>query len=385
MRSVRAGVSAVVFAAALVFTTTAATAATHKVNPGESIQDAIDAAAAGDTVLVFPGDYTEAHANSAAIRITKPLKLIAKSKLKKVPAVKVRILPGAGQNHGILVEPANPGDPRVEKVMIKGFTIEGFPKNGIWLRETTNFKIIGNESIENLENGIFPTLSAKGLVKKNVSYGSEDAALWVEASEDVRVIKNELYNSPTGLEVTVSKNILVKKNIVHDNTVGIGLYHPNAASLDPLGADDGYWRIEKNHVYNNNAANTAPPGSYSAALPSGVGILLLGVDNVRIKNNLIEGNEFLGIGVLDWCVATALAGPGGSFTCEMSPPIVESAPDNNEVIGNNFINNATNAPAEFAFFKSDILALVDEGVNNCYIDNMVTAGTFPANLSGCYP
>ena len=63
-------------------------------------------------------------------------------------------------------------------------------------------------------------------MKKNVSYGSEDAALWVEASENVRVIGNDISGSPTGLEVTVSKNIQIKKNDVHDNTVGMGLYHP---------------------------------------------------------------------------------------------------------------------------------------------------------------
>ena len=67
---------------------------------------------------------------------------------------------------------------------------------GIWLRHVDDFRIERNESIENLENGIFPTLSANGLVKKNVSYGSEDAALWVEASENVRVIGNEHLRQP---------------------------------------------------------------------------------------------------------------------------------------------------------------------------------------------
>ena len=205
---------------AVVWTPTAATAATITVNPGDSIQAAVDAASPGDTIKVMPGDYTETHGNSSAVRITKPLKLRAKSKL---PDVKVRILPGAGHNNGILVEPANPGDPDVDGIQIKGFTIEGFPKNGIWLRHVTHYKIERNESINNLENGIWPTLSANGQVKKNVSYGSEDSALWVEASENVRVLSNDLHHSPTGLEITVSKNILAKKNDVHDNAVGIGL------------------------------------------------------------------------------------------------------------------------------------------------------------------
>jgi hypothetical protein len=44
------------------------------------------------------GDYT--------VRITRPLTLAANGK--------VRILPNPGQTDGILVEPANPGDPGID-------------------------------------------------------------------------------------------------------------------------------------------------------------------------------------------------------------------------------------------------------------------------------
>ena len=92
----------------------------------------------------------------AAIRITRSLTLVADSNSDNP----VRILPGPGQRHGIVVEPENEGDPWVDGVQISGFTIEGFSNHGIWTRYLTNFVIENNVTANNLENGIFPTLSA---------------------------------------------------------------------------------------------------------------------------------------------------------------------------------------------------------------------------------
>jgi hypothetical protein len=358
----------------------AAPAATHTVTPGESIQAAINAAAAGDTVKVMPGDYVEtlpAGTAAAAIRITKSIKLVAKS--KPAQNLRVRILPGPGQNHGILVEPANPGDPDVEKVMIKGFTVEGFPKNGIWLRHVNNFKILKNESINNLENGIWPTLSAKGSVKKNVAYGSEDAALWVEASEDVRVIKNEIHSSPTGLEITISKNVKVLKNHIYNNTIGIGLYHPSAAGMpSPYPLEEvGNWTVSGNYVHDNNLANNAPPGSMSAELPPGGGILVLGVDGVTITKNTVENNGFFGVGVVDYCIAVDSTG----FDCDLNPVEIESAPNNVLVSGNTFSGNGLMPPGgDFDILAADMALLAPAipihsplgGTQICFEDNTFT-------------
>ena len=110
-----------------------------------------------------------------------------------------------------------------------GFTVEGFPRNGIQTRWVEGFEFIQNESANNLNNGIYPTLSANGLVQNNVSYGSLDTAMWVAGSENVRVIGNEVYDSVIGFEITVSNNVWVTQNKIHNNTLGIGLFHPDGA------------------------------------------------------------------------------------------------------------------------------------------------------------
>lgn len=356
----RASFGALVLAAATLGVPAAALAAKRVVNPGESIQAAVDAASPGDTILVMPGDYTETHGGDAAVRVTKSLKLIAKSK----PGALVRLLPGAGNQNGIVVEPENPGvDPDVEDVQVRGFTVEGFPKTGIWLRYVDGYKVEKNTSANNLENGIWPMLSANGLVQKNVAYGSQDAALWVEASDNVRVIKNELSDSPTGLEVTISSNVKMLKNDVHDNTVGVGLYHPSGASLPavPPYTQYGDWELVKNRIYSNNAPNSAPPGSMSAALPSGVGVLVLGVDRVTVKKNEVENNDSVGIAMIDWCVGV---------DCGANPPVVtDTSPDGNSFIGNTVLGNGSSPSASYPLPGADTMLL--GGTDNCAKGNKI--------------
>jgi parallel beta-helix repeat protein len=347
------------------------------VKPGESIQAAIDAASPGDTITVMPGDYRETQTGSAAVWVKKPLKLIAKSNR---PNAKVRILPNPGQRDGILVAPENEGDPDIDGVEINGFTVEGFSNNGIWLRHVKNFNIENNESINNLENGIWPTLSANGLVKKNVAYGSQDSSLWVEGSQNVRVVENDFHHSPTGLEITVSKEITVEKNDVHDNTVGIGLYHPAGAGLPPLQplSENGYWHIIDNHVHNNNEPNSAT-GGQAAQLPYGGGILVLGVDHVDIQRNRIENNVFFGIGMIDYCLAV----DGTDFDCRRNPPDVrDTSPEYNQFISNTVINNATAPPpGPFQGSAADMLGI--GGKNNCASGNIVGTMAFLPELPPC--
>jgi parallel beta-helix repeat protein len=361
--------AALVLGLAVVSTPMAATAKSITVRPGESIQAAVDKAAPGDTVKVLSGDYVEPNVAVAAVRITKPLKLMASGQ--------VRIRSEGDQENGILVE-GTAGNV-IDGVEIVGFTVEGFHGNGIWLAYVKNFNIENNISINNEENGIWPTLSANGQVKKNVAYGSKDSALWVEASENVRVLNNDLHHSPTGLEVTISKNITIENNEVHHNTVGIGLYHPAAAGLpSPYPSDQlGTWRLINNYVHDNNEPNTGEGGEV-ALIPPGLGMLILGVDRVDVQQNRIEDNAYVGVGMIDWCVAVDCAQYG-------PPPGYENtAVDTVRVTGNKFAGNHTipleslppELPAEI-FKPSDILYIGADlfggkpGTKNCVSDNKV--------------
>jgi hypothetical protein len=369
----------VLLATAVFASATAADAAVHRVHPGESIQEAIDAASPGDTILVEPGLYQETGNDRFGLHITTPnLRLIGK--FKKGQTERVRLVAYGTQFTGVYAAPAACGPEvpvggcpdELEGFEIRGFVVEDFPRHGIQTRFVKNFKIIGNESARNLENGIYPTISANGLVQNNVSYGALDTAMWIAASENVRVVGNEMYGSVIGLEITVSNEVQVKNNVVHDNTVGVGLFHPNAAGNAQLPVMAN-WVIEHNKVYSNNMPNNAPPGSFQKDLPSGAGILLLGVSDNVIARNKVENNDFVGIGVLGWCTATGTV-PGRD--CRSDPPQADPAANDNLVHQNVVRGNGQNPPGGlFEFLAADITYFQLEAASgNCFDGNKPLGG-----------
>lgn len=348
------------------------------VHPGESIQAAVDAASPGDTIEVLPGDYVEPGTAEAAVRITKSLKLVAKSG----PGIGVvRILPGNAQRDGILVEPANAGDPDVQGVEIRGFRIEGFAMNGIRLRHANDFTIEDNVAANNLHTGIWPTLSTNGLVRRNVAYGALDAALWVEAVENVRVIGNEVHSSPSGIEVSVSNDVLVQGNDAHDNSVGIHLNHPTTAGLpesDWPPQPFGPVVVADNDVTENNFPNPVTDG-FVGALPAGGGILILGVDDVELRGNRMEDNDFFGIAIVDYCTVVA----DTPFNCDALPPIGgDSKPDRIRVVNNGAIGNGLEPPdGPFAPLAADLLAI--GAMDSCASNNAVQKTVEVPELPPC--
>jgi hypothetical protein len=363
---------------------TAASAAVHRVFPNQSIQAAINAAAPGDTILVEPGVYKEKSNGRYGLRISTPdLRLIGKVVPGRGDAGKVRLIRNESQETGIYAAPAGCDydlhatkcPAKLHGFYVRGFTVEDFPRNGIQTRWVDGFEFVANESVRNLHNGIYPTVSANGMVRDNVSYGSLDTAMWVAASQNVRVINNTMFGSVIGFEITVSNNVWVTQNKIYDNTIGIGLFHPNGAGNPPL-PEMKNWVIEHNDVRDNNRPNAADPEDFQAQLPPGIGILLLGVSDHVVAKNTVTGNNFVGIGVLGWCTANA----GTPNDCGLKPPIWYTDASNNRVSQNKVFGNGLDPPPiPIAFLAADIAYLDFEGSSgNCFEKNKPEGFTFTA-------
>ncbi|MFK8014145.1 MAG: nitrous oxide reductase family maturation protein NosD [Gammaproteobacteria bacterium] len=362
------------------------------VSPGESIQAAIDAVAPGSTVLIEPGIYSENPGAQNGLNITKAISLIGLT-----DGDEGVVLRGAGNNrNGIVAVPTNRTDclschaslappftlhpgvptgfgdttPVIDGLEIRNITIDGFINNGLFTERVNDFKIVNVHSRNNRNYGIFPTLSSNGLIQNSSAVGADDSGIWVETSTNVDVIDNYSADNVNGFEVSNSDYILLEGNTSTNNTVGMSLF----VLTDLVDVRPGAHKItvRNNWVYDNNKENNSSPGSILSVLEPGFGILVLGVDDSVIENNLVEDNDFFGIVMADYCLGVQ----GSSFDCLTNPPpaAFDPTPERNQIKRNTLNNNGT-APdpgSPFAVFAADITLFVPGDFGNCFRENTLT-------------
>jgi hypothetical protein len=276
-------------------------------------------------------------------------------------------------------------EPWLFDIRVEGITVQGFSNNGLFTEHVDGFVFEDVESVDNRNYGIFPVLSRNGVIRNCYSTGSDlDSALWVETSENVDVIGNLVENSVNGIEVSNSDDVHLMDNESRNNTVGAAILllpdiYNNRGSAKRID-------LSNNWLHDNNKPNTARPGSILAEIPSGIGVLYVGVDESVASGNLVEDNDFVGIGVVDYCIPFL----GTDFACTIDPTITpeflaDEKAENNRIVGNTLVDNATNISPDnpFAAYAGDLVLLTGDDHGNCFADNDFTSsfsfiGRFPA-------
>ena len=188
----------------------------------KTIQDAIDNAHSGDTIVVREGEY------SGNIVITKPLIL----KSEKGP-------------DKTIVKAADSSEPvfrisDVSNVVISGFTATESSVAGIYLNKSVNIEIIDNKAINN-RNGIFLYSSDNNKLTNNKSDFNNLTGIYLESSHNNTLERNETNsNNEKGIFLNSSNNNNISNNIANRNEWnGITLWVSNNN------------KVEKNEVMRN--------------------------------------------------------------------------------------------------------------------------------------
>jgi parallel beta-helix repeat protein len=261
------------------------------VKHGESIQEAVDAADPGDTIVVKHGTYAE-----NVVITTDGITLKGKGATLVPPAE-------PAPNACSFEQPAGDGicaigqldfpdegppvvnDP-IEDVTISGFHVEGFPGIGILFLGAENPVVKDNEAEDNGEYGIARFISTGGAILHNAASGSEEAGIYVGDSPDADVLiaGNDAFdNHLFGFFLRDAANGRVVGNWAHGNCVGAIVLNTGANVA-------GDWRFFANHVFDNDRFC---PGDEEEGTPplSGIGILIAnGADNVLIGNVIRNNN-----------------------------------------------------------------------------------------------
>jgi len=293
------------------------------VGPGDSIQAAVDAARPGDTILV-----KGRHRENVAIttdRIT----------LRGLGAV---LEPAAVPVQNACLDPSAPEDVtgicvlgdvnfdtgevirEIRDVTVSGFTIRGF-SDGIVALGAHDATFKRNVATGNAEYGITAFASTGTRMLFNRASGSDEAGFYIGDSPaaGATLIGNDSSGNLFGILIRNALHGKAAANSVHGNCAGV-------AVLADLPGPAGLFHLAGNLIRNNTKACAA--GEDVPFPLSGVGVMLLGANGLKINGNLITGNvpsadtQFSG-GVV------VVSGPGDPAT----------APADNRVHGNRIVHN----------------------------------------------
>lgn len=260
----------------------------HVVRAGQSIQRAVTAAHAGDTVYVMPGAYHE------SVQITKELTLrgAGAGLVTLQPAGAKAVVQAnacAAAGHGICV--TGTAGRAVRDVHIESLTVQGFAKDGINASGTDRMSVRHTVVSGNGQEGISQEKSTRAVLADNRIVNNAQSGVIVANAiseeggaldtQGTVVSGNTLSGNRIGVTVRRVRTLQVRDNQVTGNCGGVFVVgdenNPKAGDID----------VKNNTVTANNkycAATTRMP------FIQGVGILLTGAEDTRVTDNKVSDN-----------------------------------------------------------------------------------------------
>jgi parallel beta-helix repeat protein len=253
--------------------------ATIVVQPGETIQAAIDRARPGDTIEVPFGVYREA----VAIDFSNVRLIGIPNEAGEWP-----ILDGEGRLANGVASSGNHFE-------AANFRVRNFTGNGVLVEGATGVHLHDLFTENTGVYGVYPVQSSDVLIERVTATGVNDAGIYAGKCENVVVRDSLAHGNVIGIEIENTVNAEVVGNHVYDNSLGIFIdLLPQLSSKVSLST-----KVHGNIAESNNRPNFAPSTSNAAKVRTGTGILLLAADHVEVYGNIVRDNKTAGIAVFN--------------------------------------------------------------------------------------
>jgi hypothetical protein len=322
----------------------------------DTIQEAVDAAAPGDLVLLEPGTYEEAvtvETDELTIRGLDRNEVILDGNFEL--------------DNGIRVAGAN-------GVAIENMTARNYTQNGFFWTGVEGYRGSYLTTYRIGDYGVYAYDSTQGLLEHSYASGSPDAGFYIGQCYPCDAVIDDVVSEFNGLGYSGTNsggNLLIVNSTFRNNRAGIV---PNSGSYE-LCYPERETTIVGNIVHSNSNAET--PAIDVAFDAQGNGILVAGGTHNTIERNLVYDHDLTGIGLVPFPETDAndVAPPpeNDDMPCSEArnlptadpadiPETVLWNPRGNEVVGN--------VIEESGLADIAVGSLVDvSGFENCFADN----------------